>query len=344
MPPPITDAGSAPPSPMLPPLALSSEGAIVVACVTSTFLYGATLLLILQYFKSHAKSDPWHVKMTVGILGLLVTLVSVFVSFQLYDMLITRPRRMDMALADEIGFYIIGEYICEALTAVITQIFFAIRIWKVGKNLSSALRYIALPVVVLSCMQLGCGLVQVVVFQKTKFFSRLSDHQLLLNQTTTIQSTSSILCDVSISLGFSIILHSHRSGIQRTNSLVNKLILYAINRAVATGVCAIISTALIFKQSTTYYSLIPLLAICYLYVISTVSVLTSREGLRQEEDPTIRFPDLTSTVSPPRTISDAEEEKYDNALSAVPSASSRGTQTSFEVRISTDELALRREV
>ncbi|KAF9550766.1 hypothetical protein CPC08DRAFT_823265 [Agrocybe pediades] len=346
MPPPMTsglggDAESAP-SPMLPPMALaSSEGAIVIACVTSTFLYGATLLLILQYFKSHAKPDPWHVKVTVGTLGMLVTLVSAFVSFQIYDMLITRG--MDMMLGDKIPFYLIAEYICESLTAVITQHFFAIRIWKVGKNLGSSLRYIALPVVVLSCMQLGTGLVQVIIFQKAKFFSRLGDQQVLLDQTTTIQGTSCILCDVSISLGFSIILYSHRSGIKRTNSLVNKLILYAINRAVATGVCAIIATALLSKQSIKNYSLIPLLALCYLYVISTVSVLTAREGLRQEEDQaTIQLPDLTSTVSPPNTgIPPSDEEKY-NTLSSVPSASSRGTQTGFDIRMSTDDYACRR--
>ncbi|KAF4619672.1 hypothetical protein D9613_004694 [Agrocybe pediades] len=205
-------------------------------------LYGATLLLILQYFKSHAKPDPWHVKVTVGTLGMLVTLVSAFVSFQIYDMLITRPRKMDMVLADEIGFYTIGEYVCESV------------------------RY-----------------------------------------------------------------HRHGSDFQPIDDIL-------LVRPSSFCIASVENQPLVPNR------LIPLLAMCYLYVISTVSVLTAREGLRQEEDPTIQLPNLTSTISPPNIIPHSDEENItsDHTLSAVPSAGSRGTQTGFDIRMSTDDYACRR--
>ncbi|KAF9539409.1 hypothetical protein CPC08DRAFT_824555 [Agrocybe pediades] len=290
MPPPMILETSAAPKSKFAAVA----GAVLLASITSACLYGFTLLLILQYFKSHAKPDPWHLKLTVGILCILVTLITGFLSFQVYDMFVTQHG--DVTSLNEIRFYVVGQYTCISLTAFITQIFFASRIWKIGKNFGSPLMYAAIPVGILSSLQMSSGLAQVYVLQSARFFSKLAGHTAYLKQTTTIQGLASILCDVLISLAFSTILHSHRSGIKRTDSLVNKLIMYAINRAVATSICAMISTALYYNSAHSDYFLLPTLAITYLYVISTVSVLTSREGLRQEADQTIRLSELTDTM------------------------------------------------
>ncbi|KAF9547849.1 hypothetical protein CPC08DRAFT_755422 [Agrocybe pediades] len=259
-------------------------GAVLVASLTSACLYGFTLLLVLQYFKSHAKRDPWHLKSTMGILCLLATLVTAFLSVQVYDMFITQNG--EVTLPNEIKFDVVGQYTCISLTAFITQIFFASRIWKsgrysislppvivtltpnsmvVGTNFGSLLRYTAIPVGILSTLQMSSGLAQVYILQKTKFFSKLGEHSAYLKQTTTIQGSASILCDVLISLAFSILLHSHRSGIKRTDSLVNKLILYAINRAVATSLCAMISTALYYNGSSGSYYLYAVLLLIIPY-------------------------------------------------------------------------------
>ncbi|KAF4619468.1 hypothetical protein D9613_004651 [Agrocybe pediades] len=196
-------------------------GAVLVASLTSACLYGFTLLLVLQYFKSHAKRDPWHLKLTVGILCILATLVTVFLSFQVYDMFIT--QHADITLPNEIKL---------------------------------------------------------------------------------------------------------------TDSLVNKLILYAINRAVATSICAMISTALYYNGSSgSYYFLIPVLAITYLYVISAVSVLTSREGLRKEAERTIELSDLSDTTFRPDTVLiSGEADKHELTVGAPGTASqATGSGTSSEI-------------
>ncbi|KAF4618344.1 hypothetical protein D9613_011693 [Agrocybe pediades] len=122
----------------------------------------------------------------------------------------------------------------------------------------------------------------------------------LLKATTSIQSGSSALCDILISATLCWIFHSHRSTLKRTNSLISKLILYAINRAIATSLCALLTVFLFRKFYGTYYFKIPFLASAQVYVISVVSVLTSRKRMREEHDNTINLSafmreNLTST-------------------------------------------------
>ncbi|KAF4619469.1 hypothetical protein D9613_004650 [Agrocybe pediades] len=192
MPPPMILETSAAPKSKFAAVA----GAVLLASITSACLYGFTLLLILQYFKSHAKPDPWHLKLTVGILCILVTLITGFLSFQVYDMFITQHG--DVTSLNEIRFYVVGQYTCISLTAFITQTFFASRIWRIGKNFGSPLGYAAIPVGILSSLQMSSGLgmyylyywfdrkdrnmmslallAQVYVLRSAQFFSKLAEH------------------------------------------------------------------------------------------------------------------------------------------------------------------------
>ncbi|KAF8990604.1 hypothetical protein BDQ17DRAFT_365019 [Cyathus striatus] len=107
-----------------------------------------------------------------------------------------------------------------------------------------------------------------------------------------IQGVAAAACDISITLSFSLIVKANRSGMRsRTHNLLNKLIVYAVNRAAATSVCSLLGVSMFWYISGTYYYMIPLVANTHIYVISVISVLSTRGALR-EEDYSIHLSDI----------------------------------------------------
>ncbi|KAF5335241.1 hypothetical protein D9757_015214 [Collybiopsis confluens] len=78
------------------------------------------------------------------------------------------------------------------------------------------------------------------------------------------------------------ILKEAKSGVRRTDGMIDKMILYAINRGVATSLCALLNLILFVSVPNTFIFMIPLVPSCQLYVISVVSMLTTRGALRAE--------------------------------------------------------------
>ncbi|KAG6888432.1 hypothetical protein C0995_008249 [Termitomyces sp. Mi166 len=69
---------------------------------------------------------------------------------------------------------------------------------------------------------------------------------------------------------------------RRTDSIVDKLILYAINRGAATSIAALMNLILFVSVPNTFIFMIFLEPSSQLYVLSVTSMLTSREALRTE--------------------------------------------------------------
>ncbi|KAK1226104.1 hypothetical protein PQX77_010929, partial [Marasmius sp. AFHP31] len=73
-----------------------------------------------------------------------------------------------------------------------------------------------------------------------------------------------------------------RSRSKKTNSIIDKLIVYAINRGAATSLAAFVQLVLFVALPGTFIFMPFLLPSCHLYVISVCSMLISREGLRHK--------------------------------------------------------------
>ncbi|EAU83007.2 hypothetical protein CC1G_08944 [Coprinopsis cinerea okayama7 len=282
-------------------------GAQLLASIINTFLYGTSLIITLQYFRRFGRNDPLALKGTVALLICSATVETTASAHQTYDSFITKFGRQE--LFNEIVPSVTIEFLFVYVTAFIAQCFFATRIWKVGKHFGFKFQWLTIPVIALAFLQLGAGIAQVSLMIKSKLYSTLDQHTATLVKVTTMQGVAAAICDILITVVLCWAFHSHRSGTRRTNSLVDKLIIYAINRGSATSICALLNVLLYYFASGTFYFLIPLQATTHFYVISAVTVLTSREGLRQEMDNSFHLSDLivsnrseaqtaTSSVSP----------------------------------------------
>ncbi|KIJ44944.1 hypothetical protein M422DRAFT_30164 [Sphaerobolus stellatus SS14] len=267
-------------------------GPLLIAILISTFMYGVSLSFVLQYFKLEAKRDTSVLKVTILLLITLTTLETIFTGHQLYDTFITNTG--NPALEDRIPL--------QYLTAFVAQLFFASRIWSVSKSLHSRVRLMAVPVILLGLLQMGAGLGTILTTLVagraiSKTFSSLGSRRHVLMDLETLQGVATAACDILINISLCYVLHSHRSGIKRTNSLINRMIIYAINRGIVTSICALLGASLYYLVPNSYYYQIPPLANPYLYVISVVSILTSREGLREKIDQSFHLSDLYTNTS-----------------------------------------------
>lgn len=264
------------------PTVASLLGSQMLGMIINMFFYGIGFILVLQYFRLHATNDPVYVKVMIAMLLTLATLQSIFIVHQAYDDYITNFGSTE--LFGKIIFSVPGKFICVYLTTFVAQIFFATRIWTLTSRIASRVRFVTIPIVSLALLQLIGGSILVALEAKSKDYRELATHTPLLIRSTAIQGSATAACDVVITATLCWVYHRYRSVSDKIDSTIDRLVIYAINRAAATSVCAILSVLLYYFVSGTYYFVIPCMMTGQLYVISAVSVLTSRESLREELD------------------------------------------------------------
>ncbi|KAF9521250.1 hypothetical protein CPB83DRAFT_398891 [Crepidotus variabilis] len=218
-------------------------GAILIGVMINLCLEGICLLLVLQYFRRYAKKDPIIIKGTIAVMIILATLQSMFSSIQVYDIFITKQG--DIKRLNQIIYAVPGYWICGYFTAFTAEIFFCHRIWITCRRMHSRVGYLVIPALMLALMQIGAGLALFITMSTSHTYSQMAKKTPFLVSTTIVQGSGAALSDIIISATLCWIFHKNRSEIRRTNSMINKLITYAINRAIATGVCTLLTVLLV---------------------------------------------------------------------------------------------------
>ncbi|KAF9065746.1 hypothetical protein BDP27DRAFT_1424488 [Rhodocollybia butyracea] len=249
-------------------------GCQMIAYMINTALYGVASLLMGQYFYGHSQNDSKRVRIIVGLLWTFGTAQIVFLSHQVYTDYVTRFSQFE--LLDNIVFSGIAQLLAVYLTAFTAQIFFALRIWALAPAPKKIL-YTG-PVLLLAFLQIGFGIAQTVLSIKTAKFSLLSS----TTRITSTQAGATAVCDVTITIALWSLLSRAKSGIRRTDSALDKLILYSINRGAATSFCAAMNLICFVSLPGTFIFLIFLDMSSQLYLISVASMLLSRKSIREK--------------------------------------------------------------
>ncbi|KAF8990896.1 hypothetical protein BDQ17DRAFT_1413889 [Cyathus striatus] len=291
----------------------STYGTQLIASLINASMYGISMTMAIQYLWRPSTGDSIQVKGMVALLIFSATLETVCASHQIFEYLILKFGEQD--LLDAITAAALGKYLGIHLTAFVAQMFYSSRIWAVTSHLTTRYRLLTYPVIILSCIQVSSGIAQVVYMGKSKSFHDLALMSSVIFDVMIVQGVAAALCDIAITASFSFIFHTNRSGLNsRIHSLLNKFIVYAINRAAATSLCALLTIFMFHYLSGTYFYMIPLLVNTHLYVISVVSVLRARGSL-QEVDHSFH---LTSVVLPSfrgdETSIDIEEAHRESGL------------------------------
>ncbi|PPQ74554.1 hypothetical protein CVT24_004348 [Panaeolus cyanescens] len=97
-----------------------------------------------------------------------------------------------------------------------------------------------------------------------------------------LQSVATLICDVAITVCLVRTLNNAKSGMKKSNTMVNELIVNAINRGGLTAAVAALNLILLLVKQKTVYFYVPLLLIGKLYMNSALASLNERQYIRKK--------------------------------------------------------------
>ncbi|KAF9064974.1 hypothetical protein BDP27DRAFT_1405091 [Rhodocollybia butyracea] len=254
---------------MANPLA-PTYGIWLVSLWLATILYGVGMLQAWLYFHWYS-SDHWGVKLTVVCLIVCETLHISCLFGATYDAFVNN-------FGDAGAIFIITwseqtQLLAGFLSAFIVQMYFAWCIFLLSKKQKA----VTLLIVTLAFAQIGAGLAQTIKSAILGSLLKIDS----IKPVVIFQSVAALACDTVITLALYLTLRSKRAGMKRTDTLLQKLMLNAINRGALTTLAAAANIILFLALPGTLYFILGLLISSKLYMNSMLATLNTRQHLMQ---------------------------------------------------------------
>ncbi|KAH9946303.1 uncharacterized protein BXZ73DRAFT_95807 [Epithele typhae] len=244
-------------------------GALLMGVILSAMLYGVTCSQVYFYF-SHYRSDPKGTKLLVLAVWLSDSTHQALVIWSIYSYLITNYANPLNLLVPDLG--IITELLFNGITGLLVQSFFIMRIW----TLSHHKLYLVLPVGALVLAEFGVTLSYLSKAYKITSYLQLGE----IRTESILMNVFAATSDMAIAGTLCVILHFSKTSFSRSNTLINKLMIFAINTGLLTGICACLSLITFFTAPDTFIYIIFYYLIGRLYSNSLMATLNARKGLR----------------------------------------------------------------
>ncbi|KAJ3507836.1 hypothetical protein NMY22_g16808 [Coprinellus aureogranulatus] len=163
------------------------------------------------------------------------------------------------------------------LTALLVQSFLTMRVWKLS-NKNIILTGLASLLVV---AEFVCIVVFTGIAMTYQTFLELAQLETLSRVVNALAAAG----DVLIAACLCVMLHRSRTGFTRSDTMINKLIMFAVNTGVLTSVCAICSLIAITVAGDTFIYIAFFFCIGRLYTNSLLATLNARKMIRGAADP-----------------------------------------------------------
>lgn len=251
----------------------SSVGCFLVGLMLSSIFYGITCTQV-AYYVFHYRKDKWFIQTLILLLWLLDTTVTV-ADIQFIWKLVVTNHASPLTLFP-LARGCIVDYIGVALAVIIVQSYYMVTAWRLIANPLYRIPLIGISMILaltscacsLAAAWIGAPGVSPATFVLTKIPSSM-------------QTISSSLTDVIITVTLVITLRGKRTGFVRTETFITKLIVFVSNRGVLT-------TILQIAQFITYQSFSDDVLIWFVfhalsgkvYVNSLMAMLNARASVR----------------------------------------------------------------
>ncbi|KAF9554444.1 hypothetical protein CPC08DRAFT_753671 [Agrocybe pediades] len=239
-------------------------GAAFVGLVVASLLHGVSIVQAWYYF-THQK-DPWGLKSIVAAVMFFDTIHEILISHTVYTYVVT-----DWGNADELD-----KIVWSGLTAFLVQSFLTLRVWRLSKG-NKLLTGIVCTLVL---GELGCVIAYTgmsIHFQTYQQLAKLKYLSILVNALAAAG-------DVLIAASLCALLHFSRTGFQRSDTMINKLIMFSVNTGVLTSLCAVASLISITVAGNTFLYIAFFFCIGRLYTNSLLATLNARKSIRGAGD------------------------------------------------------------
>ncbi|PIL35021.1 hypothetical protein GSI_02808 [Ganoderma sinense ZZ0214-1] len=201
---------------------------LVIGTIVATAVYGITVLQTYIYF-GNSRRDSIRLKLFVALLFALDTISLVLTVAIMYGYVVSDFGNPLLLL--KANRSIVWENGITVIIATFTQCYFAHRIW----DLSKGNMVLTSSVIILALCSCGPGIaisVDLYIHPDSLFVSTIETRVL-----SGFANGLSVVCDVLIAVTLSYYLRSKRTGFKRTDSIINRLIIYAVNRGALTAMC-----------------------------------------------------------------------------------------------------------
>lgn len=247
----------------------STFGAYFIGVVISAVLYGVTCVQVWFYYVSYP-SDPWHIKTLV---------FGVFASDTVHQALITHSAYVylvsDIGSAtglEDIVWSLIVEVLFNAITSLLVQSFLAMRVYRLS-NKSIPITAVVMVVVIAEFVLSVIYVAKALVFQTFAELLTLKDLSSAINATTAAS-------DVLIAGCLVFLLQKSRTGFRRSDSMINKLMLFSLNTGLLTGIFAVASLISISAWPNAFIYIAFYFCLGRLYCNSLLATLNARRIIR----------------------------------------------------------------
>ncbi|KAI0663000.1 hypothetical protein C8Q70DRAFT_484445 [Cubamyces menziesii] len=240
----------------------ATMGPLLIGVILAAVMYGVSCSQMYYYYTRYPR-DPWHIKLLVTAVWTTDSIHQALISHSVYWYLITEygnPTALGL-----LSKTIIVEVFFNAFTGLFVQSFFAARVWKLsGKKL-----YLVIPVAILVAGEF-CDL----------YLNTFVDLVQIKGLSISINAFAAA-GDVTIAAILCTILHQSRTGFSKSNTLINRLMVFAVNTGLLTSVCACLSLITILALPNTFVYICFFFLVGRLYSNSLMATLNARKSLRE---------------------------------------------------------------
>ncbi|KAJ3783897.1 hypothetical protein GGU10DRAFT_41544 [Lentinula aff. detonsa] len=245
-------------------------GMLFDAVVIGAALYGAGCVQGYMYYRKQ-QGDPWYLKSLVGFILICDTLQVGTLTACVYQYVILNFAHEEI-LAVMLDTLIIEIFFSDAI-ALAVQMFYCWRIWRRNESRQLLSRHTS------GLAQLGCVCLLV--------YSCLSLQFETFEELTTLKNLSmtcnilAAVSDVMISSAMVLFLQKAKSTHKRTNSMLNRLIIFTFNTGLPVSFCALWACISINAWPTTFVYMFFFLLQGRLYTNSLLVSLNSRNYIKK---------------------------------------------------------------
>jgi len=304
-----------------PPKLDGTLGAILVGIFVSCVLYGLTVLQTVYYYMAFPK-DHIHVKALVAVVWVLDTLQIAMACQAAYWYLITHYG--DYATLNTVIWSLTADVFLTSAIAFVVQMYMIRRIFILSRNwfISGFLTSVAL-------LAVGSG------FAYGGRLAELGETSLIPKILFLIRTAlgSALAVDALITITLIYYLNKNRSGMKSTDSIIDLLIIFAVNTGAITSLCALLDVIFhtTLPNTLAYESFYVILS--KLYVNSFLGTLNAREIIRGAAS---AYQTLSLQVPTRSTLSTTD---HHNAVSSNQDTLGRGDNHRDVIKLGTMKFA-----
>jgi len=162
---------------------------------------------------------------------------------------------------------------CEGVVGLTVELFFALRVWKVSKNI-----FLTGFVAALSCLHFLLGIYFTTQAFSLREFSQFSQ----LDWVTIAGLGGAAVADLTIAGTLVFFLNRSRTGYKRTDSIINTLMIYSIKTGLLTSIFATATVIFFVAMPNAFVYDVFFFCLGRLYVNSLLASLNSRQTMRDK--------------------------------------------------------------